>query len=93
MEIRIDERLEFVFKEVVEKDKKYFGGETNLEKILNTRLAEFFCRIDDKANHELLSEEAGDKLMEYLLEDIEEDDKVGQALLLLRELVKATAGK
>ena len=93
MEIKIDERLVAVFNEVVEKDEKCFDGETNLEKVVNAQLAQFFCFIDEKANHELLSEEAGDKLMEYLLEDIEEDDKVGQASLLLRELVKAAAGK
>lgn len=93
MEIRIDERLVFVFKELVEKDKKYFGGETNLEKILNNRLADFFQREDEEENYELLSEEASDKLLEYLLDDIKEDDEIGQGLAFLAKILKAAAGK
>ena len=93
MEIRIDERLVEVFNEVVKKDAKYFNGETNLEKVVNTQLSQFFCFIDDKENYELLSEEASDKLMEYLLDDIKEDDAIGQGLALLAKLLKAAANK
>lgn len=93
MEIRIDERLVDVFNEVVEKDAKYFNGETNLEKVVNTQLSQFFCYMDDKNNHELLSDEAGDKLLEYLLDDIKEDDKIGQGLSILAKILKAAASK
>lgn len=92
MEIRIDERLVDIFKEVVEKDKKYFNGETNLEKVVNTQLADFFCFIDEKNNNEFLSEEASDKLLDFLIKDIE-NDEVGQGLALLAKLLKAAAGK
>lgn len=92
MEIRIDERLVFVFKELVEKDEEYFDGETNLEKILNTQLADFFKRIDRQANFELLSDEARDKFLEYLLDDIE-DDEIGQGLAILAKILKAAASK
>lgn len=93
MEIRIDERLVFVFKELVEKDEEYFDGETNLEKILNTQLADFFKRVDSQANYELLSDEARDKFLEYLLDDIEDDDEIGQGLAILAKILKAAANK
>ena len=93
MEIRIDERLVFVFKELVEKDEEYFDGETNLEKILNTQLADFFKRIDRQANFELLSDEARDKFLEYLLDDIKDDDEIGQGLAVLVKILKAAANK
>lgn len=93
MEIRIDERLVDVFNEVVEKDAKYFNGETNLEKVVNTQLSQFFCYINDENNHELFSDEAGDKLLEYLLDDIKEDDKIGQGLSILAKILKGAANK
>lgn len=92
MEIKIDERLVDIFKEVIEKDKKYFNGETNLEKVVNTQLADFFCFIDEKNNNEFLSEEASDKLLDFLIKDIE-NDEVGQGLALLAKSLKAAAGK
>lgn len=92
MEIRIDERLVEVFNEVVEKDAKYFHGETNLEKFINSQLADFFCFIDEKNNNEFLSEEASDKLLDFLIKDIE-NDEIGQGLALLAKLLKAAAGK
>lgn len=93
MEIRIDERLVFVFKELVEKDEEYFGGETNLEKILNTQLADFFKRVDSQAKYELLSDEARDKFLEYLLDDIKDDDEIGQGLAVLAKILKVATGK
>ena len=92
MEIRIDERLVSVFNEVVEKDTKYFNGETNLEKVVNTQLSQFFCFIDDKNNNELLSEEASDKLLDFLIKDIE-DDEIGHGLAVLAKILKAAASK
>ena len=92
MEIKIDERLVDIFNEVVEKDKKYFNGETNLEKVVNTQLADFFCFIDEKNNNEFLSEEASDKLLDFLIKDIE-NDEIGQGLALLAKLLKTAAGK
>ena len=79
MEIRIDERLVEVFNEVVEKDAKYFHGETNLEKFINSQLADFLCFIDEKNDNEFLSEEASDKLLDFLIKDIE-NDEIGQRL-------------
>lgn len=93
MEIRIDERLVKVFNEVVEKEDKPFNGEKNLEKAINSHLADYFVFIDKDTDNEFLSEEARDNLVDFLVEDFKEDDKVGQALALLRELLKATAGK
>ena len=93
MEIRIDERLVFVFKELVEKDEEYFDGETNLEKILNTQLADFFKRIDRQANYELLSDEARGKFLEYLLDDIKDDDEIGQGLAVLVKILNVAANK
>lgn len=93
MEIRIDERLVKVFNEVVKKEDKPFNGEKNLEKAINSHLADYFVFIDKDTDNEFLSEEARDNLVDFLVEDFKEDDKVGQALALLRELVKAAAGK
>lgn len=93
MEIRIDERLVSIFNEVVEKDDKPFNGEKNLEKAINSHLADFFVFIDKNNNNEFLSEEARDNLVDCLVENFKEDDEVGQALALLRELLKAAAGK
>lgn len=92
MEIRIDERLVEVFNEVVEKDAKYFNGETNLEKMVNTQLSQFFCFIDEKENYKLLSEEASDKLLDFLIEDIK-DDEIGQGLAVLAKILKVAANK
>lgn len=92
MEIKIDERLVEVFNEVVEKDDKPFNGEKNLEKAINSHLADFFCFIDEKNNNEFLSEEASDKLLDFLIKDIE-NDEIGQGLALLAKLLKAAAGK
>lgn len=92
MEIRIDERLVDVFNEAVEKDVKYFHGETNLEKFINSQLADFFCFIDEKNNNEFLSEEASDKLLDFLIKDIE-DDEIGHGLAVLAKILKATASK
>lgn len=93
MEIRIDERLVSIFNEVVEKDDKPFNGEKNLEKAINSLLADFFVFIDKNNDNEFLSEEARDNLVDCLVEGFKEDDEVGQALALLRELLKAAAGK
>lgn len=91
MEIRIDERLVDVFNEAVEKDVKYFHGETNLEKFINSQLADYLCYIDKKNDNEFLSEEASDKLLDFLIEDIE-DDEVGRGLSLLAKILKVAAG-
>lgn len=93
MEIRIDERLVSIFNEVVEKDDKPFNGEKNLEKAINSHLADFFVFIDKNNDNEFLSEEARDNLVDCLVEGFKEDDEVGQALALLRGLLKAAAGK
>ena len=92
MEIRIDERLVEVFNEVVEKDAKYFHGETNLEKFINSQLADFFCFIDEKNDNEFLSEEASDKLLDFIIKDIE-DDEIGQGLAVLAKILRAAANK
>lgn len=92
MEIRIDERLVDVFNEMIEKDKKYFNGETNLEKVVNTQLADFFCFIDEKNNNEFLSEEASDKLLDFLIKDIE-DDEIWHELVVLVKKLKVAARK
>lgn len=92
MEIRIDERLVEVFNEVVEKDAKYFHGETNLEKFINSQLADFLCFIDKKNDNEFLSEEASDKLLDFLIEDIK-DDEIGQGLAVLAKILKVAANK
>lgn len=92
MEIRIDERLVEVFNEVVEKDVKYFHGETNLEKFINSQLADYFCFIDEKNDNDFLSEEASDKLLDFLIKDIE-DDEIGKGLAVLAKILKAAANK
>ena len=93
MEIRIDERLVDVFNEVVEKDNKPFNGEKNLEKAINSHLADYFCFIDTENDNEFLSEEASDKLLDFLIEDIKDDDAVGQGLALLAKVLLANANK
>lgn len=93
MEIKIDKRLVEVFNEVVEKSDKPFNGEKKLEKAINSHLADYFVFIDKDTDNEFLSEEARDNLVDFLIEDFKEDDKVGQALAFLRELLKAAAGK
>lgn len=92
MEIRIDERLVEVFNEVVEKDDKPFKGEKNLEKAINSHLADYFCFIDKENDNEFLSEEASDKLLDFLVEDIE-NDEIGRGLALLAKILKSAAGK
>lgn len=92
MEIRIDERLVDVFNEVAEKDAKYFHGETNLEKFINSQLADFLCFIDKKNDNKFLSEEASDKLLDFLIKDIE-DDEIGQGLAVLAKILRAAANK
>lgn len=94
MEIRIDERLVDIFNEVVEKDAKYFNGETNLEKAVNTQLSKFFCFIDEKEKYKFFSEEADKKLLDYLSEDLEGDeDAIGKGLALLVKALLANAKK
>ena len=93
MEIRIDERLVDIFNEVVKKDDKPFNGEKNLEKVINSHLADYFVFIDKDTDNEFLSEEARDNLVDFIVEDFKEDDEVGQALALLRNLLKAAVGK
>ena len=66
MEIRVDERLVDVFNEVVEKDARYFDGETNLEKALNAHLADFLRFIDEDNNRGFLSLETKEKLLDFL---------------------------
>lgn len=92
MEIRIDERLVDIFNEAVEKDAKYFHGETNLEKFINSQLADYLCYIDKKNDNEFLSEEASDKLLDFLIADIE-DDEIGQGLAVLAKILKVATGK
>ena len=94
MEIKIDERLVEIFNEVVEKDAKYFNGETNLEKAVNTQLSKLFCFIDEKEKYEFFSEEADKKLLDYLSEDLEGDeDTIGRGLALLAKTLLANAKK
>lgn len=91
MEIRIDERLVDVFNEVVEKDARYFNGETNLEKALNAHLADFLRFIDTENNNEFFSVEAKEKLLDFTIEDIK-DDEVRRGLANLAKILlkKAT---
>lgn len=92
MEIRIDERLVEVFNEVVEKDDKPFKGEKNLEKAINSLLADYFCFINKENDNEFLSEEANEKLVDFLIEDIE-NDEIGQGLALLAKILRAATNK
>lgn len=93
MEIRIDERLVKVFNEVVEKDNKPFNGEKNLEKAINSHLADYFVFVDKNNDNKFLSEEARDNLVDFLIEDFKEDDEIGKGLALLARLLKAAANK
>lgn len=92
MEIRIDERLVDIFNEVTEKSKHPFKGEKNLEKAINSHLADYFCFIDKENDNEFLSEEASDKLLDFLVEDIE-NDEMGRGLALIAKILKAAASK
>ena len=91
MEIRIDERLVKVFNEVVEKDDKPFNGEKNLEKAINSYLADYFAFIDKANDNKFLSEEASDKLVEFLIEDYKEGDEIAKGLALLAKILKDAA--
>lgn len=94
MKIRIDERLVDIFNEVAKKDAKYFFGKTNLEKFINSQLADFFCFIDGKNNNEFLSKEARKKLLDFLSEDLEGDKHaIGRGLALLTKVLLANANK
>lgn len=90
MEIKIDERLVEIFNEVVEKDTKYFNGERNLEKALNAHLADYFRFINEDGNYKILSEEASDKLLDFLTEDFR-DDEIGRGLALLAKALLRNA--
>lgn len=93
MEIRIDERLVDIFNEVVKKDDKPFKGEKNLEKAINSHLADYFVFVDKNNDNKFLSEEARDNLVDFLIEDVKEDDEIGKGLALLARLLKAAANK
>lgn len=93
MEIRIDERLVDIFNEVVKKDDKPFKGEKNLEKAINSHLADYFVFVDKNNDNKFLSEEARDNLVDFLIEDFKEDDEIGKGLALLARLLKAAANK
>lgn len=86
MEIRIDERLVAVFNEVVEKDARYFNGETNVEKALNFHLADFLHFIDTENNNEFFSVEAKEKLLDFTIEDIK-DDEIRRGLANLAKIL------
>lgn len=93
MEIRIDERLVDVFNEVVKKDDKPFNGETNLEKAINSHLADYFCFIDTENNNEFFSVESKEKLLDFTIEDIKDDEvRLGLANLA-KILLKKAANK
>lgn len=92
MEIRIDERLVDVFNEVIEKDKKYFNGETNLEKVVNTQLADFFYSIDVE-NNRFLSTEAKEKLLDFFIGNIENDEVRQGMANLVEAILKNLANK
>ena len=64
--------------------------EIRIDEIL---LADYFCFIDEKNDNEFLSEEASDKLLDFLIEDVKEDDEIGKGLALLARLLKAAANK
>ena len=90
MEIRIDERLVKVFNEVVEKDDKPFNGEKNLGKAINSYLADYFRFINEDGNYKVLSEEASDKLLDFLTEDFR-NDEIGRGLVLLAKALLRNA--
>ena len=92
MEIRIDERLVDIFNQVVETDKVLFNGEKNLEKAINKQLSEFFCYLSNE--HDVLTKESEEKLMNFLVEDINKDDKVPPlGKLIVNLMIKATKEK
>lgn len=93
MEIRIDERLVDIFKEAAEKDTKYFFGTTNLEKFINTQLSDYFCFIEKVNDNKFLSKEASNKLLDFLSDDLEKSDAIGQALALLAKTFLANDSK
>ena len=93
MEIRIDERLVEVFNEVTEKSERAFKGEKNLEKAINSHLAEYFSFILSE-NDGFLTEESEEKLMNFIVEDINKDDKVSPLdKLIVNLMIKATKKK
>ena len=92
MEIRIDERLVDVFNEVIEKDAKYFNGERNLEKAMNTQLADFFYSIDVE-NNRFLSTEAKEKLLDFFIGNIENDEVRQGMANLVEAILKNLANK
>nr|DAE91617.1 MAG TPA: hypothetical protein [Caudoviricetes sp.] len=93
MEIRIDERLVDVFNEVTEKSERAFKGEKNLEKAINSHLAEYFSFILSE-NDGFLTEESEEKLMNFIVEDINKDDKVSPLdKLIVNLMIKATKKK
>lgn len=93
MEIRIDERLVEVFNEVVEKDDKPFNGEKNLEKAINSHLSEYFSYILSE-NDGFLTEESREKLMNFIVEDINKNDKLSPFdKLIVNLMIKAAKGK
>lgn len=93
MEIKIDERLVDVFNEVAEKSERAFRGEKNLEKAINSQLAEFFCYISTE-NDGFLTEESEEKLMSFIVEDINNDEKVSPTgKLIVNLMIKATKEK
>lgn len=93
MEIRIDERLVDVFNEVVEKDARYFDGETNLEKALNAHLADFLRFIDEDNNQGFLSVETKEKLLDFFIENIKDDEIRRRMKSLAEALLKKVANK
>ena len=93
MEIKIDERLVDVFNEVTEKSERAFKGEKNLEKAINSQLAEYFSYISAE-NKVIFSKESEEKLISFIVEDINNDEKVSPAeKLLVNLMVKATKEK
>lgn len=93
MEIRIDERLVDIFNEVTEKSERAFKGEKNLEKAINSQLAEYFSYISTE-NDGFLTKESEEKLMNFLVEDINKDDKVSPlGKLIVNLMIKATKEK
>lgn len=78
---------------MVEKDDKPFNGEKNLEKALNSHLADYFCFIDRENDNEFFSEEASKKLLDFLSEDLEKSDAIGKGLALLVKALLANTNK
>lgn len=67
------------------------NGEKNLEKAINSYLADYFVFIDKANDNKFLSEEANDKLVEFLIEDYKEGDEIGKGLALLAKILKDAA--